>query len=330
MIKQIEGNNLTQLYKDILKNILINGKEYSPRGKKTKELHPFIMTLHNPVNNIIYSPIRAINPFFMISEFIWIITGKEDVDFVSKFNKNMRAFSDNGDILNGAYGPRIRNAGNRYYISQHDDRSISYGIKGVDQLAKVILKLKEDNDTRQAVIAIFDAYKDYQKTKDVPCNIFLKFTLRDNRLDLTAYVRSQDMILGFPYDAYHWTLLQQIISKILNVKIGKYFHIMDSAHLYQQDYKMANEIVEEKIECNDMLEFDEPMTSIEDLDLKMNHMHASIKEESHSVFMWQGEYMKNIEYMFKNHYRGIVTKGLINMFSELARLYNNKKLSKLK
>ena len=161
----------------------------------------------------------------MLAEFVWMFSGSYDVHFLTKYNKKMAQFSDDGITFHGAYGRRLLD----WY--------------GHNQIQLAYDKLKGDKDTRQAVLLIFDPAKDYRKTKDVPCNNYLKFTIRENKLDLTVYIRSQDMILGMPYDIYHWTMFQRLMADFLNLDLGTYYHIMDSAHIYDHDFELSKKIV---------------------------------------------------------------------------------------
>lgn len=301
MLKVINANDLTNGYQELLHEIMQDGDSVSPRGMRTKEIHPCIMVLHHPENNLIFSPARAINPLFMLSEFVWIMSGLNDVEFVSKYNKAMGNFSDDGNILNGAYGPRIREFGRHYHYSKNHDREFFYKICGVDQLNSICEKLKKDPDTRQAVIAIFNPYVDHQPTKDVPCNIFLKFTLREGALDLTAYVRSQDMILGFPYDVYHWTTLQQVVAKILNVELGAYYHIMDSAHIYEKDFKLAWTIADEDSNESLCKKVDTNIKTLAEFDALLLTMQECIKTEKFDLEVGD-VYFDDVIDMFRMHH----------------------------
>ena len=57
----------------------------------------------------IYSSVdsRAIPISFVLAEWLWINSADESLSNIAKFNSSMAHFSDDGVILNGAYGPRI-------------------------------------------------------------------------------------------------------------------------------------------------------------------------------------------------------------------------------
>ena len=224
-VKVFSGINVNLIYKTMIKSILDDGIPVNPRGQGTLELPLSIIELSNPIDNIVTLPSRKINPIFMAAEFIWMFSGFDDLAMISYYNKNMSKYSDDGIILRGAYGPRLR------------------GWYSKDQLLLVLNKLQQDKFSRQAVIQIFDPILDYVESKDIPCNNLLKFQIRDNKLNLSVFVRSQDVIYGFPYDIFHWTLLQELFANCLGVGVGTYYHIVDSLHLYERDKAIACNIL---------------------------------------------------------------------------------------
>jgi hypothetical protein len=123
----------------------------------------------------------------------------------------MADYSDDGSTLAGAYGPRW-----------------------AEQYTYLLDVLKEDTNTRQAVITIWRPNP--QPSKDIPCTVMMHFMIRDFKLHLTTYMRSQDLWLGFPYDVHTFTTFQKAIAAELDVNTGTYHHILGSAHLYGNNY----------------------------------------------------------------------------------------------
>jgi hypothetical protein len=100
------AGNITEAWVDLLNGIMIGGDTSAPRGKATKELLNVSIEIEHGLNNIILSEDRDLNYRFMIAEWLWIQAGMNDVESLARYNKMMRKFSDDGAILNGAYGPR--------------------------------------------------------------------------------------------------------------------------------------------------------------------------------------------------------------------------------
>jgi thymidylate synthase len=227
----LSSSNMDDLYKLAINRIIYDGEYVTARGLNFKECRFQHLILSNPRARIINNSERKFSKRFAIAEFIWMMTGKCDLSQISFYNKRMAEFSDNGIDLHGAYGPRLR-----HWSLQHGD---------VDQLTNCLQRLQNDIYTRQASIAILDPAIDFTvKTKDVPCNNYIQFLYRNNKLDMMVYVRSNDLLLGFPYDIFEWTLLQEIYASSLHVDLGEYHHIVGSLHIYKQNMDKMNSILQ--------------------------------------------------------------------------------------
>jgi thymidylate synthase len=90
----------------------------------------------------------------------------------------------------------------------------------------------------------------------------MQFFIRDNRLHGLAYMRSNDAILGLPYDIFLFTMLQETMAATLVVELGEYHHYAGSLHLYSHHHTMAKEIVRNRVES----EFEmPPMIAVEEI-----------------------------------------------------------------
>lgn len=202
-----------------LRSILLESPVVKVRNLTTKEILPVQIEITNPRARLFYHPKRTYNLAFNIAEFLGYIWGINSVDYIRYFNKNAIQFSDNGKDFYGAYGPRI-----------------------CKYLSDVIDKLSKDQCSRQVVITIYDSKDMLANTKDVPCTIALQFTIRNNKLILHTMMRSNDLIWGFQYDMFAFSLLQEIIANSLGIDIGSYFHTATSFHVYDYHWKLLEEM----------------------------------------------------------------------------------------
>ena len=231
MVNVYSGDNPSQLAFNALVDLYENGNTVAPRGKKVKELRPVIFEFKNPLNRVTFVKGRRVNPFFQQAEALWILAGRSDVKWLTKFNKNMAQFSDDGEYFNAPYGERLR------FWGKNDYRNYSYN--PYDQLLDVYEKLKADNDTRQAVASIYNPQFDnisYQG-KDTPCNLQVLFKIRDNKLDITVFNRSNDLIYGtFGANLCQFATIQEVVASWLKIEVGTYYQVTDSLHTYLEDY----------------------------------------------------------------------------------------------
>lgn len=225
METMIVGETVNDLYVKTLDAILSNGVRVAPRGFGTIEIHPGLLCLLKPWNRILLHSARRLNPGFLCAEAVWILSGS-DASWIYDFNSKLLHYTDDG-VLQGAYGPRLRQWGGR-----------------VDQFEEVLRLLQRDMTSRQATMVLFDPSRDFQSKRDVPCTNIFRFLVRGERLDMTTIMRSQDAWLGLPYDIFNSTLLHELFAGFLGVAVGTYYHFVDSLHLYEKDIPKAKIVVD--------------------------------------------------------------------------------------
>lgn len=193
-----------------------HGKEISPRGQRTLEYPTPVCTEYSrPWENVVLEPRRDFNATFALMEALWILGGRNDVNFPCMFNSQLAKYSDDGKTFHGSYGHRIRSCGK-------------------DQLKEVISKLKKDPDTRQAVLQIWDYKKDLNiQSNDIPCNDIVFCKIRDGKLNISVGNRSNDIILGaYNVNTVQFSFIQEYIASMVGCDMGVYRQVSDSYHAY--------------------------------------------------------------------------------------------------
>lgn len=180
---------------------------------------PVTTVYRYPNERVLFDKKRDANPIFHVMESVWMLAGRNDVGFLQQFNKRMVEFSDDGKTFNAAYGHRWR---------KHFGR---------DQLDEVIRLLRRDPSTRQAVVQIWDQQDLAKKTKDKACNTQLVFDLRQGRLNMTVFNRSNDLWWGaYGANAVHFSLLQEFVASAVGAHTGVYRQVSNNLHLYTELY----------------------------------------------------------------------------------------------
>lgn len=205
---------------------------------------PVMTVYHDPTNRVLFSPMRDANPFFHVMETLWMLAGRNDLPWLTRFNAKFAAYSDDGGLTQpGAYGYRWRN----YF--------------GHDQLQDIILELKQNPDTRRCVLTMWDGgsratwteYCDGNNGKmvkddlsqpgdlyaavggsaDVPCNTHAYFDTIDGKLNMTVCCRSNDIIWGaYGANAVHFSFLLEYIAAATGIPMGVYRQFSNDFHLY--------------------------------------------------------------------------------------------------
>lgn len=214
------------LYGLQLQRLMQEGDKVEVRGRTTIELLNITTHLEKPTDPCILIPARRWNPWLALSEGLWILAGRNDVEALKPYNRNIVNFSDNGETLYGAYGKRI------------------YG-----QIDDVVERLKKDPSDRRAVLQIWNnvwygttnsAYMGNidltTDSKDPPCNNLVYFKLRNERLHMTVINRSNDIHWGlYAVNLPTFQMLQQYIAARLGVEVGTQTHFSNSLHYYTDD-----------------------------------------------------------------------------------------------
>lgn len=217
----IKGNNITDVWRKLIGDLFVAGQRSAPRGFETREILNVTIEVLNGLNNIIVSKERDLNYRFMIAEWLWIMGGLNDVESLAQYNSIMRKFSDDGSILNGAYGPRL---------------SIQWDY--------VIKSLKKSHETRQAVASIWTPSP--ESSKDIPCTVSLQWLIREKKLHCIINMRSSDVWLGLPYDYFSFSQLTNMVSSKIEIPVGSITMNLGSSHLYASNNLGALKVLVEE------------------------------------------------------------------------------------
>ncbi len=262
----IEGEGFSNVYKKMCIYLLENGEKSSPRNMNTQEVEGAIIKVKNPRSRILNNKLRKVSIPFAIGEWLWHMEGRDDLEMIQYYAPSYDKYSDDGKILNGAYGPRIKRS-----------------------LLKIVEILKEDPDSRRAVVPIYGKEDAGLDSKDIPCTIGFQFLIRNNKLDMIVNMRSNDIFLGFPYDTFNFTMWQEYVACKLNVEIGTYIHIANSLHFYEKDReKIVKASLAEEVEENEMEAM--PIDDIENQLLILYEIEEKIRNKKEYDSNKQNEY----------------------------------------
>ena len=212
---KIEALTVQDAYKRLLDALLTKGD----RVGDTYEIQNCIVEIECPQIDSIGFPKRDISFDYANAELEWYWKGSNSCEEIGKHAKMWLRLSDDGKTNNSAYG---------YIIHKK---------YGYDQLQQVVELLKNDPDSRRAVINISDPKLNKIETHDLQCTIGLQFLVRNHALEMTVYMRSNDVYFGFPYDYIYFMSLMKYVATKLNLPIAKYTHVATSMHMYIKDIK---------------------------------------------------------------------------------------------
>ena len=206
------------------------------RAGATLEAHEPVCTVYErPLERVLFDQVRDANPYFHLMEALWMLAGRRDVAWLSRFNKRMETYSDDGIVFNAAYGYRWRN---QFQLKAEPATT--------DQLTAIVKLLRADPDSRRAVLQIWDAQADLGvSSKDLACNTQAMFKVRDGRLNMIITNRSNDLVWGcYGANAVQFATLLEYMAARIGVAPGVYRQMSDSYHAYEDTWPKVADIAE--------------------------------------------------------------------------------------
>ncbi len=218
-----------RLYLNNLRQIYYQGDTvFSDRtGYDTKVLPGVTYELY-PAGGFPLLTVRKIPIQFFVSEVVWMITGRKELDFIRQFTKGWDDFAEADGTMSTAYGYRWRH---------HFGR---------DQLLDLVSHLQIEPSSRQGVVVMWDPAGDgltAPKKKNVPCPFTWVTNITGNKLNLHLVIRSNDMMLGNPHDTAGFALLQAMLAQKLGVGVGKLTVSISHAHIYRNVFDQTEELL---------------------------------------------------------------------------------------
>lgn len=233
-MRTYKGYTFSYVYRNVL-NDLLNNPDYetSPRGQKIREISNAIIEI-DAENNAYKNERRSSQKEYIDAEFRWYFSGSNTIEEISKHAKMWKSLvNPDGETVNSAYGHLIFTEKNEYGISEYQ---------------WALESLKRDKDSRQAIMHFNKPKHLFFENKDQVCTMEGTFQIRDNKLNFTIVMRSNDAILGLPTDVAFFTILQmQMLSHLKKyypgLELGTYTHIVHSLHVYERHFELVGDML---------------------------------------------------------------------------------------
>ena len=222
----IVGDTANDLFIDIAKTMLAEGTKRTARGLETIELRNVWLVLNNPSASVVTLPARAINHEYLKAELDWYMAGDPHVEKIAKASSFWTKLADTNGTVNSNYGKLI----------------MTDKWAGKSQFEWCIARLKEDPESRQAVLNYNQPVHKYEGNKDFVCTLTQQFLIDNGALHSTVHMRSNDLIYGATYDIPWFVAVQALVADALDIPLGSYNHVAASLHVYKKHFKMLERI----------------------------------------------------------------------------------------
>ena len=259
-------NNIHEAYLEVLRDVYKN-PDYvsSPRGMECREKLDYTFRIQNPIA----MPICTFDA--ERNEVIEDYTAKEvelynsctnDVEDFAKASKFWKKLANPDGTVNSAYGFLIwknKSHGNEKY--EHDTLHVdNFNNQGPKDLPLSKMRtpwewakesLISDKDTRQAILRFSLPTHQWKGNKDQTCTMHGNFLIRDNKLNLSVVMRSNDLVLGLVYDLpWFVSLMDRMLEELKphypELTKGYYTHTVHSIHVYERNAEMIEKMLGSK------------------------------------------------------------------------------------
>jgi thymidylate synthase len=231
----------------------------------------------------------------VVEELLWFIRGETDSKKLEEkgvkiwVGNTSREFLDkkgldypDGEIGPG-YGFQWRHWGKPY--------NGFYGVNaqgntpnGIDQLANVIDKLRNNPTDRRMIVSAWNV-SEIDKMALPPCHLLYQFDVTNGKLNCMWTQRSVDSLLGLPFNISSYALLTVLLAKITNLQPGTLTFSGGDTHIYLNHIDQCNEQISREpfpfpqlnIKKDIKTLEDIEALALEDLELVGYQSHAAIK-----------------------------------------------------
>ena len=206
------------------------GRILSPRGERIIEIENGSMSF-GPEDSIISSfEARHLNLKYCKQEFLWYLRG-------DRFDTSIEQHATMWKKLRQADGGFNSNYG-QYLFGPGDDNQFAYAMEA----------LVKDRDSRRSAISLLNKGHLYHENSDIVCTYGISFRIREDRLNMSVNMRSNDLIFGATNDVFCFGLIHRMALVTLQtiypeLTLGVYHHKADSLHVYERHFEMLETLI---------------------------------------------------------------------------------------
>lgn len=224
----------------------------SPRGQRTREKlnYQFSITEPKPTAIVTKDAERnAVIADYTAKETALYDSCSNSAENFGRASKFWLKLQNPDGTVNSAYGYliwKLKSHGSRFESEEVQHPAFPEGGVYVTQPKMrtpwewCVESLKKDKDTRQAILRFSLPEHFWVGNRDFTCTLEGIFLIREDRLNLSVSMRSNDLVLGLSYDlpwfiSLMYKMKDELKEVYPNLDIGHYTHHVYSLHCYDRD-----------------------------------------------------------------------------------------------
>lgn len=224
----------------------------APRNLPIREIMNYTFVVNDPVSE----PIKTKD--LERNKVIEVYTAKE-VELYNSCTKDVKDFAEASKFWNQLANPDgTVNSAYGYLIwknKSHGNPKFEFGetAPSAEYLYRTpwewcVESLKDDKDSRQAILRFSLPEHQWKGNKDQTCTMHGIFLIRDDKLHFSVEMRSNDLMKGLVYDLPWFVNLMDLMIEELKphyplLTKGSYMHRATSMHIYERDAETIKRMI---------------------------------------------------------------------------------------
>lgn len=233
-MQSIYGRNIHEALPKVLSLIRHEGQI---KGDSAS-VGPISLMVGKPSERLAYGALHALCPFTALFTALWTLGGRNDAEFLAKFDGYRPEMSDDGRLIPAAYGKRMRG---HFWLAPEDDDGLTEG--HVDQLQSVVLMLRNNPETAVPVISLWDTGTDLGlQSPNTPRATHLYLSINeDNLLDMMVSYRSAH-VLDLQLDSVVFSMIHEYIASASHIFLGRMSFVINSLTIDIKSILLPNDL----------------------------------------------------------------------------------------
>jgi len=173
----------------------------------------------------------------------------------------------------------------------------------INQVQDMVETLKRDPYSKAVVAMTWHPAEELlRKHKSSPCLVLVQALVQDEKLNLTVFFRSHDMVQGWPENAYGMAAVQNEIASALSIPCGLLSIVSGSAQIYNNYYAQVEQMLRQYRKPRNDFKDEKGNFTVE---LSGGEILASLlhPQDGSVLRMWSGKTAKEVYLQLSNDVR---------------------------
>lgn len=233
-------SNYDEIYLNGIRKIVREGIDKADRttvgGNRSAFGHDFKFEIER-VSELEYTmpflQLRRFGARIAFNELLWMLNGRTDNEFLTDRNIHIWDGNTSEEYLRRIDKPHIETGtiGRGY---GHQFRNFN----GIDQLEEIYQGIQNNPLGRRHVISLWNP-ADLPDMALEPCHYIYEFYYANGKLNIHQHLRSNDWILGQPYNAAFAAMFLVFVAVSIGLQPGTVWFTGTDVHMYDNQYGLA-------------------------------------------------------------------------------------------